>query len=121
MEIQWEQLPERLQSKALECLLCACMNKHAEEGDLRAGFAHACVYMTRALTEENPEPFGENPVALKERLDVWLEIKPTTLDEVNVVDAFLEAHREYVMDRVSEVLKRATRCPDFKTKEVNEE
>jgi len=116
MEIKWEKLPERLHSESLKCLLCNVMKKYARNAQgVLEGFAHCCVYMTQALVTDDDEAFTKDGETLMKSLDVWLG-KRAEGESRAEVGSFLDKHHEYIRDRVKEVLCRATKCPEFKTK-----
>lgn len=112
MKMQWEKLPERLQSEALKCLMCNIMRKYANKLQLKEGFADCCAYMTRALTMEDDAAFAGDVETLLNHIEETLD-QPTVPADL---DAFLEVHAEYIKDRVKDLLSRATECPDFKDK-----
>ena len=116
MEIKWEKLPERLYSESLKCLLCNVMRKFAKSpsGALE-GLVHCTTYMSYALATDNDEAFTKDGEFLMESLDKYLFQK---VDETvgAEIEAYLKANHEYIRDRTKEVLDRATKCPEFKTK-----
>lgn len=105
LKIQWEDLSERLQSEALKCLLCSIMQKYAPKEGVISALAHACTYMTRALTTRDNDIFEKEGPELLEHLEAYLK-GPATEAKTK----FMEAHIEYIKDRTEEVIDRAVEC-----------
>lgn len=103
--MQWEDLPNRLQSEALKCLICSVMQKYAEDEGMISALSHACTYMTSALTTPNNEVFKKSGKELVKHLDIYLK-GPVTEAKAK----FVVAHVDYLKARTHEVVARAAEC-----------
>jgi len=108
MQIQWEKVPDRLDSNALKCLLCAAMATRLEEtDDFNRAFAQCCSLMFIALT------MNDDAEVFKDRVKLVEAIAELGVGEVpKDTKKFLQEHHEYILECTERVLKRVRDCPE---------
>lgn len=104
MKIQWEKLPDRLDSEAVKCLLCTIMGEMLEKSnDMTAALSMCCCVMAPILTMKDDGPFES-----KEKLAEIIAKRTETLIGLD----FIKQNTAYVYTCVKRVLDRVKACPD---------